>query len=218
MIKTIFWDFDGVIADSLDVKADAFYRLYLPYGKDVALKVKEHHLNNGGMSRYEKFKYYHFEFLGQEIDDSKVNELAEQFANLVVKGVILSEEISGVRKVLEKYYQEMNFFIITGTPTDESKLIIKEKKMDNYFISICGSPKKKDVWCKELIAKYNYTPSEILFIGDASSDYNAAKSNKLNFLLRWNQANQEIFKDYQGFSIDDFTQFEEILNQINNSL
>ena len=50
MIKAIFWDFDGVIADSVNVKTDAFYELYLPYGKNIAEKVKEYHLANGGFS------------------------------------------------------------------------------------------------------------------------------------------------------------------------
>ena len=52
MIKAIFWDFDGVIADSVNVKTDAFYEMYLPYGKHIADKVRQYHLNNGGVSRY----------------------------------------------------------------------------------------------------------------------------------------------------------------------
>lgn len=218
MIKTIFWDFDGVISESLDVKTKAFYDLYLPYGKEIAEKVKQHHLDNGGMSRFEKFKYYHSNFLGYEIDENKIKELANQFSSLVLQGVIEAEEVKGVRTVLEKYYKTMNFFVVTGTPTKESELIINKKKMSQYFISICGSPKKKDVWCEELIKQYDLQPSEILFIGDANSDFNAATKNKLNFLLRWHKSNRVLFEKYNGFSIDDFTNFESILKQINNTL
>lgn len=53
MIKAIFWDFDGVIAESVNVKTEAFYNLYLPYGIEIAEKVRRHHLDNGGMSRFE---------------------------------------------------------------------------------------------------------------------------------------------------------------------
>ncbi len=56
-IKTIFFDFDGVIADSLDVKTNAFYRMYEPYGKDIAESVAKHHIANGGMSRFENSAY-----------------------------------------------------------------------------------------------------------------------------------------------------------------
>ena len=64
MIKAIFWDFDGVIAESVNVKTEAFYNLYLPYGIEIAEKVRRHHLDNGGMSRFEKFRYYQTRLLG----------------------------------------------------------------------------------------------------------------------------------------------------------
>ena len=57
MITEIFFDFDGVLAESVQVKSDAFFKLYLPYGEEVAQKALNHHINNGGMSRFEKFKF-----------------------------------------------------------------------------------------------------------------------------------------------------------------
>ena len=56
MIKTIFFDFDGVLAESVQVKSQAYYDLYLPYGEETAGKVLQHHIDNGGVSRYEKLK------------------------------------------------------------------------------------------------------------------------------------------------------------------
>ena len=48
--KNIFFDFDGVIAESVRAKTDAFMEMYLPYGKEVAKQVLEFHINNGGVS------------------------------------------------------------------------------------------------------------------------------------------------------------------------
>ena len=45
MIETILWDFDGVIAESVDVKGEAFREMYLKYGVDIADKVLDHHNN-----------------------------------------------------------------------------------------------------------------------------------------------------------------------------
>ena len=56
MIKTIIFDFDGVILESLDVKTEAFKKLYQPYGPSISNKVVENHLENEGISRYEKIK------------------------------------------------------------------------------------------------------------------------------------------------------------------
>ena len=59
MIKTIIFDFDGVILESIDVKTEAFKKLYQPYGSNISNKVVKNHLANGGISRYEKIKIYH---------------------------------------------------------------------------------------------------------------------------------------------------------------
>ena len=63
MLKGIIFDFDGVIAESVQVKSDAFAELYKPYGTEIVKKVVEHHEANGGMSRYEKIRFYHGSFL-----------------------------------------------------------------------------------------------------------------------------------------------------------
>ena len=59
MIKGIIFDFDGVIAQSVEVKTEAFADMYKEYGKAVVNKVVQHHEDNGGMSRFEKFRLYH---------------------------------------------------------------------------------------------------------------------------------------------------------------
>ena len=38
----IFWDFDGVIKDSVEVKAEAFSRLFQPFGSGVVERIREH--------------------------------------------------------------------------------------------------------------------------------------------------------------------------------
>ncbi|MBD75016.1 MAG: haloacid dehalogenase, partial [Rickettsiales bacterium] len=37
--KIIFWDFDGVIKESVSVKSDAFEKLFQPFGIEIAKKV-----------------------------------------------------------------------------------------------------------------------------------------------------------------------------------
>ena len=54
----IFWDFDGVIKESVSVKTDAYVELFSLYGSDICKQVRKHHLANGGMSRYDKIPLY----------------------------------------------------------------------------------------------------------------------------------------------------------------
>ena len=67
MIKAIIFDFDGVISHSIEVKTQAFYNLYKDYGEEISKKVVEHHESNGGISRFEKIKFYHKNFLKKQI-------------------------------------------------------------------------------------------------------------------------------------------------------
>jgi phosphoglycolate phosphatase-like HAD superfamily hydrolase len=213
-IKNIFFDFDGVIAESVSAKTDAFEEMYLPYGKDIAANVVEYHKLHGGVSRYEKFKYFHKEFLNEVIDKEKVNELAKQFSNIVLDKVINSDEVLGANYFIEKYHTKFQFWIITGTPTTEIELIVEKRKLTNFFIGLHGSPNNKKYWTENLINKHNLKRDEIIFLGDAITDMDAADYSKTHFALRENDENKELFKDYKGHRFNDFYQLEKILNII----
>lgn len=52
--KVVFWDFDGVIKESVEIKTIAFIGLFEEFGSEVYNRVREHHIANGGMSRLKK--------------------------------------------------------------------------------------------------------------------------------------------------------------------
>lgn len=179
----IFFDWDGVITDSVNIKTESYCDMFEKFGTDIQEKVKAHHLMNGGMSRFEKFKLYYKDFLGIEINQDKVTELSEKFSKLVKEKVASAPFIDGAVETIKQQYENgVKLFVVTGTPTAEIKEIAKEKGIDKYFLEFCGSPKKKAIWVFELLQKYNLKPENCLFIGDAMADYNAAKECNLNFL------------------------------------
>lgn len=217
MIKAIFWDFDGVIADSVNVKTDAFYELYLPYGKDVAEKVKAYHLANGGVSRFKKFEYWQTELLGNPapVSQNVIDDLASRFSALVMDKVINAPYIRGAYDTVVKYSSQVSNYIISGTPEGEMKDIIKGRGLSPYFKDVLGSPESKEDLTTKLIVKEGYDSREVIFIGDAPSDLHAAEKNKTWFILRKHEDNIELFKDYRSFTISDFTNFDEVFNMIN---
>ena len=54
-VDAIFFDFDGVILESVEVKGWAFGRLFENHPEHVDEIVAFHHAN-GGMSRFDKFR------------------------------------------------------------------------------------------------------------------------------------------------------------------
>lgn len=208
-IKNIFFDFDGVLAESVSAKTEAFRAMYAPYGEEIAKQVVQYHIEHGGVSRYEKFKYWEKKFFNKDISEDKVQELAKQFSDLVLHKVIVSDEVLGAKAFIKKYFKKLNFWIITGTPTSEIEIIAKERGLTNYFKGIHGSPKNKRYWTEYLLKKYDLKREETLFLGDATTDLDAATFSNLHFALRENEENEEMFKDYEGNRFKDFFEFEE---------
>lgn len=211
MIRNVFFDFDGVLAESVNIKTEAFRQMYLPFGKDIAFKVVKHHLENSGMSRFEKFKIYQ-DWLGLESDAFKINELSSRFSDLVFNGVIDAPEVKGTNTFLEKYFKKYSCLIISGTPTEEIKEIIVKRKMKKYFWGIYGSPEKKYVLTEYVIKKMNLTKSETVFVGDATTDHDAAIKSGIKFILRETPENSALFYRFNGPRIFDMTQLHDTLS------
>ncbi len=181
--EAVFFDFDGVILDSVDVKTKAFAKMFREYGPEVEKKVVEYHLNNGGVSRFDKFRYYYEKILNKTVNEKIIKSLSEQFSDLVVEGVLSSPFMPGAKESLEVLRKNnAAVYIISGTPNNEINLIIEKKGLNKYFREIHGSPRKKWEICKDIIKRKNHNPQYCLFIGDAMSDYEASQKNGTCFL------------------------------------
>jgi HAD superfamily hydrolase (TIGR01549 family) len=214
MIKTIFFDFDGVLAESVEVKTQAFRKLYLPYGEEIAQNVVNHHLQNGGISRFEKFKIYHQEWLNVQLDNIGMEKITLQFSNFVLEGVVNSTEVKGAFDFLEQNKENFQYYIITGTPTEEMKIILEKRNMDCFFKGVYGSPTKKTEWSEYIIGKEGLDRKSIVFIGDALADYEAAQNSSINFILRETEENLSLFNFFSGQRIKDITELAQAINNI----
>ena len=198
----IFWDFDGVIKDSVPVKTEAFRKLFFCFGTDVANKVVEHHLENGGVSRYKKIPYYFKRYVGKNISKKELNRYADDFSKLVVEEVIKSPWISGVEDFLRNNEYLQEFILVTGTPQSEIEIILNELNLTELFISIHGSPEEKTDVVSYSIKKYGYKISECVLIGDSATDYKAAHENNIDFIYRGKKNLLDTFNS--EYFIDDF--------------
>ena len=209
--KAIIFDFDGIISESLGVKTDAFAEMYRPYGPEVERKVIDYHESHGGVSRYEKFKVYHGEYLNKPIDKQKVMELADQFSSLVLDKVVNAKYVPGVYEFISEYADKYDFFISTGTPEDEVNIVVDRKKLRPFFKEVHGSPEKKASHVKKIMDKYGYRNSEVVFIGDAPTDRDAAKANQIEFIGRFTTSDE--IKEEKNL-IKDFRNFNKYLNTL----
>ena len=198
----IFWDFDGVIKDSVNVKTAAYETLFLSYGHDIARRVRQHHEANGGVSRFDKIPLY-LEWAGQSSSPEQIKKCCQQFSQAVVQAVIDSPWVPGIREYLLKHYMDKYFVLVTATPQDEIEKILRSLKLSHCFKEIFGAPTKKDRAIKDLLERLKYLPHEAAMIGDSESDLLAAKANGVPFLLRRTPLNGGLQAIYQGPMFDD---------------
>jgi len=183
MKGALFFDFDGVVLDSVNVKTNAFYEMYLPYGKEIAKRVKQYHLRHGGVSRFKKFQHYEEDLLGRKTDEALLKKLGKQFSELVLDQVLASAFIPGVLDFIEKYRNQYGCYIVSGTPEDELKIILKKKKMCELFDGFFGSPLQKTEILEMIFLQKKYDAVQCYYFGDAETDLVAAHTFNVPFIL-----------------------------------
>lgn len=206
--KIIFWDFDGVIKESVSVKTDAFGKLFSKFGSKVSEKVVFHHKNNGGMSRFDKIPIY-LKFANLDETKKNIDKYCNMFSKLVENEVVNSPWVSGVEEIIKKNDSHRQKFVIaSATPQNEMERILKQLKIYNKFSLIFGAPNSKENAIKISLKKFNFYNEAALMIGDSRSDYRAAKLNKIDFLLRRTPENLVSMSDYNGLTIENFLNHE----------
>ncbi|PWB52470.1 MAG: HAD family hydrolase [Candidatus Methanoperedenaceae archaeon] len=184
MVKALVFDFDGVIIESFDIKTQAFRELFKD--SDKVNEIVEYHKQNGGVSRYKKFKYIYKEILKQPLDDKTLNDLGEKFSNLVVEEVSKCPYVPGVIEFICNNYRKLKLFIASGTPEEELRSIVSVRGISKYFKGIYGSPATKSEILLEILGRENINNNEVIFIGDTITDYNEAAKTEVPFIARIN--------------------------------
>lgn len=182
MIKAIFWDFDGVILDSMPVRDFGFRQIFKKYDDILVNEFIQYHRKNGGLSRFHKIRYFYNHMLNKEISDNRIQEYANEFSE------IMREELTNHKylivetiKFIKDYYQNAIFHIVSGSEQNELRYLCNKLDLAKYFKTIEGSPTPKNDLVKNRLNLENYNSKEAILIGDSFNDYEAAKINGLKF-------------------------------------
>ena len=196
----IMLDFDGVILESVSVKTETFRKLFADKTDSVD-DIVNFHLQNGGMSRFEKFRYIYSEILHEELTDKQFKSLCDDFAKYVYEGVINSPFVKGADKFIDKCHDDkIPLYLVSATPEDEIIHITKEIGIYDKFNHIYGSPMTKADCIMQILQDNNLIqdPRKALFFGDAINDYKAANKTEISFAGRVPEGNPNIFEGLDG--------------------
>lgn len=180
--KNIIWDFDGVILDSMKVRDLGFVEALKDFDKKEVEKLLIFHRENGGLSRYVKFDHFFKNILNREPDQVQIDDLCKKFSEimrkfLTDKNLLINDSVNFIKNNYNKY----KMHIASGSDEKELQYLCKELKIEQYFLSINGSPITKTRLVKQILEVYNYNKNETILIGDSINDFDAAKENEIYF-------------------------------------
>jgi phosphoglycolate phosphatase-like HAD superfamily hydrolase len=197
-IQTLFWDFDGVIMDSNTVRDRGFEAVLKDYPQTEVEALMVFHRENGGLSRYVKFRYFFENIRGERITEEEINIWASRFSKIMMQllinpDLLIQEILNFIKANTQKY----TMHIVSGSDQTELRKICKSLDIAKYFNSIHGSPSPKNNLVAGLLEEMSYSKSTCLLIGDSKNDFEAAQVNGIHFMGYGN----EIIKTKTNFKL-----------------
>lgn len=210
-VAAVLLDFDGVIVESVDIKTDAFFKLF-SFAPSHVSEIVQYHAQNAGISRFEKFRYIYKNILKENLSDAKFDELSERFSSLVIDAVVEAPLVPGAGRFLEHFSHNVPLYVISATPQGELREIVRRRQMDHFFQKVLGSPAKKTDNIKNCMKTGRLDPAATVYVGDAVNDLNAAHAAGVRFIGRIRPGLSDPFQGLDGVEfvvrdLDDLTEY-----------
>lgn len=188
--KVLLWDFDGVIMDSNPVRTYGFQEVLKEYPADQLNELITYHKQNGGLPRYDKFRYFFEKIRGEQVSSQEIARLSARFseimlARLLDPSLLIPDSVAFIKA----NYKNFMMHVVSGSDQTELRVICDHLDLTQYFVSIVGSPVLKPRLTGQILKTYNYNKYEVAFIGDSVNDYDAAVENGIDF---WGYNNKRL--------------------------
>ena len=204
--KHIIFDFDGVLVESNEIRFEGFRSLFKNYPNSQVNQLVDFAKANGGVSRYEKIKYFFNVVRNESLSNKEVSELASQFSRLVKQKVIDAKPVPGSIKFLSDHLSDFDFSIVSGSDEKELREVCKHRGLHSSFKQILGSPTPKEENIATLLKHFQWEKKSTVYIGDSNNDYDAAKINGISFIGRcsglvdWEHMNVKYITDLSSLA------------------
>lgn len=182
--KVVFWDFDGVIKDSADIKVQAYVDMFADHGTEIQNKVLSRYKVEGGMSRFKLIPLFYRDIIGMSLTNEQLNTKLNLYSEMVVDRVIQSHYIPGVLDYCRYNFKRQKFLLITNTPKSEIDVILKKLRIEKYFEAVFGAPDLKEEIVRNFLNESDISAKHCVFVGDSEGDFVAARSNAVPFIYR----------------------------------
>ena len=217
--KTVFFDCDGVILQSNNIKTNVFRDVLESEDKNIVDKFISYHKKNGGISRYKKFEHF-YKFLKKDRDFKNKSMVAvEKYSSLVYNYLLSIDYVPGFTNLLNFLNEEkIACYVISGGDQQELHKVFKIRGIYAKFVQILGSPISKFKNAETLNKAMLIKKPAILF-GDSLVDMKIACKYGVDFCFinqfsEW-KFGKLVVRKYNYTSIDNFNDPLLSLNKLN---
>jgi len=180
--QAIIFDFDGVILDSAGIKLDAYATIYADEDPARVAELMRHAHLHGGTTRRTKFAHYETELFGRSGDAGSVERLSQRYTQLVLDAVLQSAFIAGAQALLAAARGQVDMHVVSGTPDEELRTVIRERGLEDFFESVWGAPAIKVEAFGRILRDHRYEAARVVAIGDSMTEFWAAQELGIPFL------------------------------------
>lgn len=176
----LIFDCDGVVIDSNELKIEAMGNALNEYDINESKLCLNYFRHNFGKSRFHHVEIFVNDYLSVPEDEREkiVEKILGNYSTQCRELYIRANLTEGIIELLKRV--EASCFIASGSEQNELREVFKKRELDTYFNGIFGSPTKKSKIVANILSKTNY--QKAVMIGDAVSDFEAAKNNEIDFI------------------------------------
>jgi phosphoglycolate phosphatase len=170
-IKTIIFDFDGTICDSLDFTVFEISKITHKVKLKLTRKeIKEVILNQSFTALVKQFKIHKFMLIF----------LVWKLQKSLGKKITTFDLFPGIKTMLHDLFKEHELQILTANSKSNVEKFLKQYDLEKYFTKITSraNPFDKSYAIKKHIKKHKLSHNQTVYIGDELSDLKAC--NKIN--------------------------------------
>jgi phosphoglycolate phosphatase-like HAD superfamily hydrolase len=187
-IHAVIFDFDGVLAESVSVKLDAYVALFAAEGSELAARIRTYCLPRLGLSRFRLIDAIQRDVLQRELSPGERERLLTRYGALVVDRVVAAPLVEGAAEFIAAHAGRYRFFVVSGTPHEELQEILRRRGMADWFEAAYGSPATKDALLRSLVTSHGWQPDQVVYVGDTAHDWEAVRTLQMPFVWRRHSA------------------------------
>ncbi|PQO45539.1 HAD family hydrolase [Blastopirellula marina] len=180
-IRTIVFDFDGVLVASNAIKRDAYFHIFRKAAvsdEQIDACIGQHHDGN----RYDVIGAIIDTLtaphkLSCEVDRPVLIEHYAQLYNQQCEAAVATcDEVEGASELLALLSDTIPLYINSATLEEPLKRVVRQRGWHHRFQGVFGSPTSKVANLEKARQAESCRPEEIAFVGDGQRDWNAART------------------------------------------